>query len=183
MAGHAWNVRIATADDAASITRIYNEGIEERIATFETESRSVTDVARSLVERGDAYPTVVALRGGEIAAWAGVHPYNDRAVYAGIGAHSVYTARDARGLGAGRAALDGVVTACEARDFWKLTSRIFPENVGSLRLHEAAGFRVVGVYRRHGKLDGEWRDCVVVEKLLGEAATDRPAASCRGHGE
>jgi len=72
--------------------------------------------------------------------------------------------------GAGLAALEALCRAYEERGFWKLVSRIFPENVASLSLHERAGFRVVGVYRRHGKLDGRWRDCVIVEKLLGDAA-------------
>ena len=84
--------------------------------------------------------------------------------------HSVYVDRSARGHGAGRAALDALFRCYEARGFWKLVSRIFPENVASLALHERAGFRTVGVYARHGKLAGEWRDCVIVEKLLGEAA-------------
>jgi L-amino acid N-acyltransferase YncA len=84
----------------------------------------------------------------------------------------VYVARNARGTGAGRAALEALAREYEARGFWKLVSRIFPENAASLALHERAGFRTVGVYRRHGRLDGEWRDCVIVEKLIGSAARD-----------
>ena len=103
-------------------------------------------------------------------AWAGAGPYRSRPAYAGVAEHSVYVARAARGTGAGRAALDALCRAYEERGFWKLVSRIFPENTASLALHERCGFRVVGVYRRHGKLDGEWRDCVIVEKLLGSAA-------------
>ncbi|HTO84509.1 MAG TPA: hypothetical protein VMQ73_19960, partial [Methylomirabilota bacterium] len=75
-----------------------------------------------------------------------------------------------RGSGAGYAALVGLIDACAARGFWKLLSRIFPENTASLALHERAGFRTVGVYRRHARLDGEWRDTVIVERLLGVAA-------------
>jgi phosphinothricin acetyltransferase len=82
----------------------------------------------------------------------------------------VYVAREARGTGAGRLALDVFCQAYAERGFWKILSRIFPENTASLKLHERAGFRVVGVYRRHGKLEGQWRDCVIVEKLIGEAA-------------
>jgi L-amino acid N-acyltransferase YncA len=81
-------------------------------------------------------------------------------------------ARHARGTGAGRVALETLAREYEALGFWKLVSRIFPENVASLALHERAGFRTVGVYRRHGRLDGQWRDCVIVEKLLGPAARD-----------
>jgi phosphinothricin acetyltransferase len=78
----------------------------------------------------------------------------------------VYVARHARGTGAGRAALEGLIRAYAQRGFWKIVSRIFPENTTSIRLHERCGFRVVGVYRRHGKLEDEWRDCVIVERLL-----------------
>jgi L-amino acid N-acyltransferase YncA len=164
--------RIATADDAAAITRIYNQGIEERIATFETEPRSVEQMAAQLREKGDRYPTVVVERDGEIVAWAGFGGYRSRPCYAGIGEHSVYVAREARGAGAGLVALQALLAAAEERGFWKLLSRIFPENVASLALHRKAGFSEVGVYRRHGKLDGAWRDCVIVEKLLGAASLD-----------
>ena len=95
--------------------------------------------------------------------------YRNRPAYAGVAEHSVYVDRDARGTGAGKAALEALFRAYTERGFWKLTSRIFPENVASITLHERAGFRVVGVYRRHGTLDGVWRDCVIVEKLLGPA--------------
>ena len=161
--------RLATVADAAAIARIYNQGIEERIATFETEPRAPTQIEAQLAEKGDRYPTIVVERDGEILAWASAGPYRSREAYAGVAEHSVYTARDARGAGAGRAALEALIREYEARGFWKLVSRIFPENQASLVLHERAGFRMVGVYRRHGRLDGEWRDCVIVERLLGAA--------------
>jgi L-amino acid N-acyltransferase YncA len=165
-------VRLATTSDAEAIAAIYNQGIEERIATFETASRSVQAVEAQLVEKGHRYPTVVVEQDGQVVAWAGAGPYRARPAYAGVAEHSVYVARHARGAGAGRAALDALSREYEARGFWKLVSRIFPENTASLILHERAGFRVVGVYRRHGRLDGEWHDCVIVEKLLGLAARD-----------
>jgi phosphinothricin acetyltransferase len=165
--------RLARIDDAPAITRIYNEGIEDRIATFETEPRSVEYVEAQLRDKADRYPTVVVERDGEVIAWAGFGGYRSRPCYAGIGEHSVYVARDARGAGAGLAALQGLLAAAEERGFWKLLSRIFPENVASLALHRKAGFREVGVYRRHGKLDGAWRDCVIVERLLGDANDDQ----------
>jgi phosphinothricin acetyltransferase len=161
---------IATIKDAPSIAPIYNQGIEERIATFETEPRSVDQMEAQLRERGDRYPTVVLERDGELVAWAGFGGYRTRPCCAGIGDHSVYVAREARGAGAGLVALQALLAAAEERGFWKLLSRIFPENVASLALHRKAGFREVGVYQGHGKLDGEWRDCVIVEKLLGEAS-------------
>jgi phosphinothricin acetyltransferase len=170
MAASALLVRLAAPADADAIAHIYNEGIEERIATFETASRTPRDIETQLAEKGDRYPTVVVERDRQVVAWASAGPYRARPAYAGVAEHSVYVARRARGTGAGTAALEALARECEARGFWKLVSRIFPENVASLALHERAGFRTVGVYRRHGRLDGQWRDCVIVEKLLGEAA-------------
>ena len=164
------SVRTATAADAEAIARIHNEGIEDGIATFETEPRTAPQVAEALARKGDRFPTVVVEQGGRVVAWASAGPYRDRPCYAGVAEHSVYVARAHRGVGAGRAALDGLAEEYERRGFWKLVSRIFPENAASLALHERAGFRVVGVYRRHGLLDGAWRDCVIVERLLGRAA-------------
>ena len=162
----AIRTRLANSADAAAITAIYNEGIADRVATFETEPRTVTQIAQQLADKGDRFPTVVAERDGQVIAYAGAGAYRSRPAYAGVAEHSVYVARAARGTGAGRAALDALCGAYAERGFWKIVSRIFPENTASLRLHERCGFRVVGVYRRHGKLDGEWRDCVIVERLL-----------------
>ena len=158
--------RLATASDAPAIAAIYNEGIADRIATFETEPRSAEQIVKQLSEKGDRFPTVVAERHGEIVAWAGAGPYRSRPAYAGVAEHSVYVARSARGKGTGRVVLEALCRAYAERGFWKIVSRIFPQNTASLALHERCGFRVVGVYERHGKLDGEWRDCVIVERLL-----------------
>jgi len=162
--------RLATAADAAAIAAIYNEGIADRIATFETEPRTVEQIAAQLADKGDRFPTVVAERDGRVVAWAGAGAYRSRPAYAGVAEHSVYVARAARGSGAGRAALEALCRAYAERGFWKIVSRIFPENTASLALHERCGFRTVGVYRRHGKLEGQWRDCVIVERILDEPA-------------
>jgi len=158
--------RLATAADAPSIAAIYNEGIADRMATFETAPRTAEQIAALLAEKGDRYPTVVVERAGRVVGWAAAGPYRARPAYAGVVEHSVYVARAARSTGAGRAALEALCRAYAERGFWKIVSRIFPENTASLAVHERCGFRVVGVYRRHGKLEGEWRDCVIVERLL-----------------
>jgi phosphinothricin acetyltransferase len=163
-------VRLASATDAAAIAAIYNQGIEDRIATFETESRTPDQIALQVAAKGDSFPTVVVEATGRVIAWATAGPYGDRAAYAGVAEHSVYVDRTTRGQGAGRIALDALCSIYEERGFWKLTSRIFPKNAASLALHARAGFRTVGVHHRHGRLDGVWRDCIIVEKLLGEAA-------------
>jgi phosphinothricin acetyltransferase len=104
-----------------------------------------------------------------VVAFAWTSPYRPRDCYAGIAEFSVYVAREARNRGAGGAVLSALVEAAETAGYWKLVSRVFRENVASLRLCARLGFREVGVYRRHGRLDGEWKDCVIVERLLGEA--------------
>jgi L-amino acid N-acyltransferase YncA len=162
------STRLATHADAAAIAAIYNEGIADRIATFETQPRTAEQIAAQLRDKGDRFPTLVAEHDGRVVAWAGAGPYRARPAYAGVAEHSVYVARSARGQGAGRVVLDALCRAYAERGFWKIVSRIFPENTASLALHERSGFRVVGIYRRHGKLEGEWRDCVIVERLLDE---------------
>ena len=160
--------RAADVDDAAAIAAIYNEGIADSIATFETEPRSSAQVARWFDGR---HPIVVVEGGaGAVLAFASTSTYRDRPCYAGIGEFSVYVARRHRGAGAGRVAMTALIDAATKAGFWKLVSRIFPENTASLELMARMGFRQVGTYQRHGKLDGQWRDCVVVERLLGDAA-------------
>ncbi len=162
------STRRAKPEDAAAIARIYNEGIEDRLATFETEPRASSDVAEWL---GHGIPLVVAEDDGSVVAWAAAHPYRPaREAYSGVGEFSIYVARDRRGQGAGRAVLAALIAEAEAGGYWKLLSRVFPENEASLALARSLGFREVGVYRRHARLDGEWRDVVIVELLVGKAA-------------
>jgi len=166
----ALTTRLATTADAATITLIYNQGIADRGATFETEPRTGDEVTALIRERQPRHPVVVAERGGEVIGFAWAAPYHARACYSGIADFSIYVLRNARGSGVGRAALARLIRECEARGFWKLASRVFPQNAASRRLCASLGFREVGTYRRHARLDGRWMDCVIVEKLLGEAA-------------
>jgi phosphinothricin acetyltransferase len=160
--------RAARISDAAAIATIYNEGIADRIATFETEPRSAEQIAGWF---NNQHPIVVVQDGdGRVLAFASSSAYRDRACYAGIAEFSVYVARRHRGAGAGRVAMSALIDAATKAGFWKLISRIFPENTASLALMARMGFRVVGVYQQHGKLDGQWRDCAIVERLLGDAA-------------
>ena len=161
-------IRAAAAGDADAIAAIYNEGLEERVATFETRPRSASDVARWF---DDGLPFIVAVADdGSVVGFARVSPYSDRCVYSGVGEHGVYVARSARGRGLGRALLEALSAESARAGLYKLTSRIFTDNGASRAVHVAAGFEEVGVQRRHGRLDGEWKDCVLVERLLGEAA-------------
>jgi len=160
-------VRPAAGGDAEAIAAIYNEGIEDRVATFETRPRTGAEVAEWL---DVALPFVVADDDGAVVGFARVAPYSDRCVYEGVGEHGVYVARAARGRGLGVVLLRALCAAAEAAGLYKLTSRIFSDNAASRAVHVAAGFEEVGVQRRHGRLDGEWKDCVLVERLLGDAA-------------
>ena len=160
-------IRPAADSDATAITAIYNEGIADRVATFETRPRRVEEIEGWLA---GGLPFVVATAGGAVVGFARVAPYSDRGVYSRVGEHGVYVARAARGRRAGIPLLGALVAACEQAGFYKLTSRVFADNAASRAVHRAAGFEEVGIQRRHGRLDGEWKDCVLVERLLGEAA-------------
>src|SRR5436305_4655135 len=156
--------REAAASDAAAIARIYNEGIDDRVATFETNHRTAGDVVRWFDGR---HPVVVIVDDdGDVIAFAATSTYRPRDCYAGIAEFSVYAARAARGRGAGRLAMEALFAAARDAGFWKLVSRVFVENDASRGLLRRLGFREVGVYERHGKLDNVWRDVVIVEKLL-----------------
>jgi len=159
--------RAAGPADLAALARIYNQGIEERGATFETAPRTAEDLRAWLARPG---PVIVVERGGEVVAFASAAPYSPRACYAGVAELSIYVDRAARGQGAGRQAGAAILAALEAAGYWKALGKVFPENRASLALLRALGFDEVGRHRRHARLDGAWRDVVLVEKLLGEAA-------------
>jgi len=158
-----WLTRPAGPDDVAAIAAIYNQGIEDRVATFETRLRTAPDILAWFDGR---HPAVVVEQGGEVVAFASTSSYRPRECYAGIAEFSVYVARPARGQGLGRAALLALMRAAEAAGFWKLVSRIFVENAASRALVRSVGFREVGTYEKHGQLDGVWRDVVIVERLI-----------------
>jgi phosphinothricin acetyltransferase len=157
--------RAATPADAATIARIYNDGIDDRVATFETRHRTAADVERWFDGR---HPVVVVEDEGAVIAFASTSGYRPRDCYAGIAEFSVYAAREARGRGAGRMAMLALIDAARAAGFWKLVSRVFVENAASRNLLRGVGFREVGVYERHARLDGVWRDVVIVERLLDD---------------
>jgi L-amino acid N-acyltransferase YncA len=162
-----YTARAATPADAPAIAAIYNQGIADRVATFETEPRSPEDIAAWFAP---GRLVIVAESTQGVVAFAASFPYSTRPCYAGINEFSVYVARDCRGTGAGRAVLTALIEAANARGLHKLTSRVFPENAASRALLKRLGFMEIGLHRRHAKLDGHWRDCVVVELLIGEAA-------------
>jgi L-amino acid N-acyltransferase YncA len=160
--------RTATANDAAAIAEIYNEGIQDRLATFETRLRSGEDIRNWF---DGIHPVIVVEEESRIIAFAATSTYRPRECYSGIAEFSVYVARAARGHGVGRMAMDALIEAAQRARFWKLVSRIFVENIASRKLVASCGFREVGTYQRHARLDGEWRDVVIVERLIGADVT------------
>lgn len=161
-------VRPGAPDDAAAVAAIYNQGIRGRGATFETRERTADEV-RAWFGR-ERHPLLVAESEGRVIGWVAASEYRPRECYAGVAEFSVYVAAHARGRGVGDALMRAFIPALEAAGFWKVLSRIFPQNTASLALCARHGFREVGTYRRHARLDGAWRDVVIVERLLGEAA-------------
>jgi L-amino acid N-acyltransferase YncA len=163
---HHVRTRSAGLDDAEAIAAIYNEGIEDGIATFETRLRTADDVQRW---SGGRFPIVVVEdEDGRVIAFAATSEYRPRECYAGVAEFSVYAARSARRRGAGRLAMEALIDEARRAGFWKLVSRVFVENVASRELLRRVGFREVGIYQRHGKLHGIWRDTVIVERLLND---------------
>lgn len=157
--------RLAIPADAPAIARIYNQGIEDRVATFETEPRAVADIQSWFSKQ---YALVVVEDSDDIVAFAATFPYRTRQCYAGVREFSVYVERSARGKGAGRVAMERLIKESRKRGEWKLLSRVFPENIASLKLLRNLGFREVGTYKNHARLDGEWRDVVIVELLIDQ---------------
>jgi L-amino acid N-acyltransferase YncA len=181
-------IRPAAATDAQRLADIYNQGIAERGATFETAPRTAADMARRLErpepaplpgpqetaerpgppEPAARYPTLVVEHEGVLVGWAAITAYRPRRCYDGIGELSIYLDRGARGRGLGRLLLEALIREAARLGYWKLVSRIFPFNTASLALCRSCGFRVVGTYEKHGRLDGRWLDVVIVERLIPE---------------
>jgi phosphinothricin acetyltransferase len=161
-------VRRASPADAERIAVIYNEGIDGRASTFETEPRTPADIAEWF--RPPALPVLVAQeRAGETVGWARIAPYSSRPCYAGVGEASVYIAERSRGGGIGTALAAAIAAEAARAGFHKLLGKLFPENEASRRLVARFDFREVGLHVRHGRLNGQWRDVLLVELLLGEA--------------
>ena len=158
-------IRPAGERDAEAIARIYNEGIATRLATFETEPRTAADVELWLAA-GERLPTLVAEEDGAVLGWARILAYSDRPVYAGVGEVSVYVTEHARGRGLGRALLEELQRQATALGYWKLVGKLFTANAASAGMVRSCGWREVGMHHKHSRLDGQWRDVLLVERVL-----------------
>jgi L-amino acid N-acyltransferase YncA len=149
-----------TGEHAAAVLAIYQAGIDEGNATFETRCPAWDQFTAARLA-GHRY---VALAAGDVAGWVAASAVSDRCVYAGVVEHSVYVHPDARGQGIGRQLLDALITSTETAGIWTIQSGIFPENTASTALHQGAGFRVVGTRERIGQHHGRWRDVLLIER-------------------
>jgi phosphinothricin acetyltransferase len=159
-------VRRAAPLDAEAICEIYNQGIEDRVATLETELRTPAERLQWLSARGPRHPVIVAEVGGRVAGWGSLNSFNPRPAYDHVSDFSVYVERQWRGKGVGRRLLDRLIElACEA-GYHKMVLATFPFNSSGVALYERLGFRRVGTYREQGLLDGKWVDVTIMERLL-----------------
>ena len=144
------------------VCAIYAEGIATGHATFEAQPPAweVWDAGH----RPNCRLVALADDGTTVLGWAALSPVSGRCVYAGVAEVSVYVADTARGQGVGRALLAALIAASEAVGLWTVQAGVFPENAASIKLHEAAGFRVVGRRERIGQLAGRWRDTLLLER-------------------
>jgi phosphinothricin acetyltransferase len=151
-------IRDLEAEDWPAVKAIFEEGIATGQATFETEAPSWEHWD------GAHFGGLVAEEDGEVVGWTALTPYSARACYAGVAEESVYVAERARGRGVGRALLGTLIDRAERNGIWTLLAGVFPENRASMTLHLGAGFRTVGLYERIGRLNGEWRDVLLMER-------------------
>lgn len=150
-----------TAEHAEAVLSIYQAGIDEGDATFESTAPSWPTFNEAKL----AQHRFVALDDDNaVLGWVAVAPVSVRAVYAGVVEHSVYVRREVRGQGVGLALLRRLIASTEAARIWTIQSDIFPENIASIALHRTAGFRVVGTRERLGQHHGRWRDVVLIER-------------------
>jgi L-amino acid N-acyltransferase YncA len=157
-------IRPAAGPDADAIARIYNQGIDERSSTFETDHRSPAEI-HGWLATAERLPVLVAGE-DEVLGWSRILAYSDRAAYSGVGEVSVYVDRAVRGQGLGRALLEALEQRARELEYWKLVGKLFTDNAASAALVDRCGWRTVGLHLKHGQLDGEWRDVMLVERVL-----------------
>ncbi|MBB6216200.1 phosphinothricin acetyltransferase [Anaerosolibacter carboniphilus] len=159
--------RIAITDDIPSIREIYNQGIEDRIATLETTLRSDEDMYAWLTNRSDSHKVlVIEDETGNVDGWASLNVFNSRCCYSGVVDISIYIRRELRGKGLGKTLLNALIQAAKEQGFHKVVLSTFLSNKAGQHLYRSLGFREVGTYIQHGILDGKWVDVTIMEKIL-----------------
>jgi phosphinothricin acetyltransferase len=160
------SVRDAATEDAAAICTIYNQGIEDRIATLETQLRTPQERRQWMAARAARHPVVVAVSGGQVVGWGSLNSFNPRPAYDHVVDLSVYVERAWRGRGVGRVLLTHLLDRARGLGYHKMVLATFPYNAAGLALYRRMGFSDVGVYREQGQLDGRWVDVLVMERRL-----------------
>ena len=150
MEPHHWN----------EVKRIYEEGLSTGNATFQTSAPEWEEWDKAHIQTG----RLVATENENIIGWAALTPVSDRCVYGGVAEISIYVADSARGRGVGKKLLRSLIENSEANRFWTLQAGIFPENIASIKIHEANGFRVIGKREKIGQMNGVWRDTLLLER-------------------
>lgn len=159
-------VRPAVERDAEAICTIYNQGIEDRIATLETQLRTPEERRHWMAARGPRHPVIVAEAGGRVVGWGSLNPYSPRKAYDYVADFSVYVERGWRGRGVGRRLLERLIELARELGYHKMMLSAFPFNQAGVTLYERMGFTPVGICREMGLLDGKWVDTIIMEKLL-----------------
>jgi len=160
------SVRAATPDDAAVICTIYNQGIEDRVATLETELRTPEERRQWMAGRGPRHPVVVAVTDEQVVGWGSLNSFNPRPAYDHVVDLSVYVERGWRGRGVGRVLLLHLLARAKTLGYHKMVLATFPYNEAGVALYQKMGFTPVGVYHEQGRLDGHWVDVLIMERML-----------------
>ena len=169
-----FEIRKAKAADAAAVSAIYNQEIDKRSATFNTEHVSAEEIREKILKGDDKYPTFVATLADSndiVVGWASISPYSTRTCYSGVGEVSIYVQKEQRKRGIGKALLQSLIDAATQQGYWKLMGRIFVFNQASRALCKELGFREVGMHEKHSKLYGKWIDVIEVERLIPQNLT------------
>jgi L-amino acid N-acyltransferase YncA len=157
---NTFNIRPLKADDWPQVKAIFEEGIQTKNATFETSAGDWEEWDNSHLSA----PRIIAEESKSIIGWAALSPVSGRCVYGGVAEVSVYVGSGSHRKGIGSALLKRLVMESEQQKLWTLQAGIFPENKASIKLHEKAGFRIVGTREKIGKMDGKWRDVIIMER-------------------
>jgi phosphinothricin acetyltransferase len=162
-------VRDAVPGDAFAVALIYNQGIADRLATLETEERTTEERLAWLEARGPRHPVIVADVNGSLVGFGSLNVFNPRKAYDHVADFSLYVERAWRGKGVGRILLEALIDRARRIGYHKMVLSAFPFNPVGMALYRRLGFRVVGIYKEQGLLDGRWVDTIVMEKILAEA--------------
>lgn len=164
-----FSIRAADKKDINSIMEIFNQGIEDRVSTLESEMQTESDMKKWFEDRDSRYKVIVIETDDkQIAGFASLNKFNIKNAYTGVADLSIYIERSFRGKGVGAKLLEGLFQTAREEGFYKLVLNVISKNKNALKLYEKKGFSFVGIYKKQGKIDGEWVDAIIMEKFLEE---------------